>query len=268
MSGDRSHSVGRSPAWGPSEAGIDRRNERGPFDIIGDVHGCMDELKALLQQLGYKLDETASSGAHPDGRLAVFVGDLVDRGPATPEVLRLVMGMVREGSALCVPGNHEAKLVGALQGREPRPSRGLQLSLEQMAVAPSGFADEVVRFVDSLPRHLILDGGRLVVAHAGLPERFHGSDSARAEAFAMYGEKIPGTASAPPRRYAWAVDYRGTAAVVYGHTPVSTPEWVNNTICIDTGCVYGGSLTALRYPEQELVAQPAPGPYYTGRNAS
>src|SRR5947199_718203 len=86
------------------------KHEHGPFDIIGDVHGCFDELRALLERLGYEITETPGAGyavKPPAGRKAVFVGDLVDRGPQTPPVLRLVMGMVAAGSALCVPGNHD-----------------------------------------------------------------------------------------------------------------------------------------------------------------
>ncbi len=110
----------------------DRTDVHGPFDIIGDVHGCSAELRTLLTRLGWQLEYDSDAGtavgaAHPAGRQAVFVGDLVDRGPDTPGVLRLVMGMVKAGSALCVSGNHEAKLVRALQRRQrhrvPRPGR-------------------------------------------------------------------------------------------------------------------------------------------------
>ncbi|MCB1302183.1 MAG: AAA family ATPase, partial [Tetrasphaera sp.] len=97
----------------------DRRELTGPFDLIGDVHGCARELHTLLRQLGWDLQEEDGrvvGARHPQGRTAVFVGDLVDRGPDTPGVLRLVMGMVEAGTALCVTGNHEAKLVRALRG--------------------------------------------------------------------------------------------------------------------------------------------------------
>ena len=76
----------------------DLRDETGPFDVIGDVHGCRAELEQLLGSLGYVLARDsagrAAGAAHPDGRRVVFLGDLVDRGPDTPGVLRLVMGMV------------------------------------------------------------------------------------------------------------------------------------------------------------------------------
>ncbi|GGP60153.1 hypothetical protein GCM10010185_35720 [Saccharothrix coeruleofusca] len=230
----------------------DLRRETGPFDVIGDVHGCAAELARLLRELGYR------DGAHPEGRKAVFVGDLVDRGPDTPGVLRLVMDMVRAGRALCVRGNHEEKFVRALRGRDVRVTHGLELSLAQMARETPEFRAEVVEFCDSLVPHYRLDGGRLVVAHAGLPERFHGRESSRARSTALYGV---GTGERDERgfpvRLPWADDYRGDAMVLYGHTVVEEPRWVNGTLCLDTGCVFGGRLTALRYPEREIVSVPA-----------
>src|SRR4029453_18118843 len=102
----------------------DRGDDHVPFDIIGDVHGCYDELVLLLSKLGYEVGGDGSSAAHPQGRTAVFLGDLVDRGPNVPGVLRLAMGMVEAGSALCVPGNHENKLVRALRGRRVQVTHG------------------------------------------------------------------------------------------------------------------------------------------------
>jgi polynucleotide kinase-phosphatase len=240
----------------------DKKELTGPFDIIGDVHGCRAELAELLTALGYELsrdDLNRPEGArHPAGRTAVFVGDLVDRGPDTPGVLRLVMGMVAAGTALCVSGNHENKLVRALKGRQVRVSHGLAESLEQLAAEPAGFRAGALRFMDGLISHYVLDGGRLVVAHAGLKEAYHGRASGRVRSFALYGDTTGETDEyGLPIRYPWAKDYRGRAMVVYGHTPIPEPEWVNNTICLDTGCVFGGRLTALRYPERELVAVPA-----------
>ncbi|MFB9839800.1 polynucleotide kinase-phosphatase, partial [Actinoallomurus acaciae] len=240
----------------------DRRELTGPFDLIGDVHGCRAELEELLTKLGYVIERDAlgraAGAAHPDGRTALLLGDLVDRGPDTPGVLRLAMGMVNAGAALCVPGNHENKLVRALRGRRVTVAHGLAESLEQLAAEPEEFRAEALEFMDGLVSHLVLDGGRLVAAHAGLKEEYHGRASGRVRSFALYGETTGETDEyGLPVRYAWANDYRGGATVVYGHTPVVEPEWVNNTLCLDTGCVFGGRLTALRYPEKEIVSIPA-----------
>jgi polynucleotide kinase-phosphatase len=245
----------------------DKRELTGPFDIIGDVHGCRAELETLLGKLGYDLVRDAAGrpvdAVHPDGRTAVFLGDLVDRGPDTPGVLRLVMGMVAAGTALCVSGNHEQKLGRKLHGRKVTVSHGLAESIEQLEREGDGFVADAGRFIDGLISHYVLDGGRLVVAHAGLKEAYQGRASGRVRAFALFGETTGETDEyGLPVRYPWARDYRGSAAVVYGHTPIPVPEWINNTICLDTGCVFGGSLTALHWPARELVSVPAAREYY------
>ncbi|MCZ9346244.1 AAA family ATPase, partial [Streptomyces sp. TRM76130] len=213
----------------------------GPFDIIGDVHGCAAELETLLGKLGY------TDGVHPEGRTAVFVGDLVDRGPDSPGVLRRVMAMVESGAALCVPGNHENKYGRHLRGRRVQHTHGLAETIAQMEKESEEFRAEVREFLDGLVSHYVLDGGRLVVCHAGLPERYHGRTSGRVRNHALYGETTGETDEfGLPVRYPWAEEYRGRAAVVYGHTPVLRATWLNNTICLDTGAVFGGRLTALR----------------------
>ncbi|MFJ4032742.1 MULTISPECIES: polynucleotide kinase-phosphatase [Streptomyces] len=229
----------------------------GPFDIIGDIHGCSAELESLLAKLGYH------DGVHPESRTAVFVGDLVDRGPDSPAVLRRVMGMVAAGTALCVPGNHENKFGRYLKGRTVQHTHGLAETVAQMEGESEEFRDEVRRFVDGLVSHYVLDGGRLVVCHAGLPEKYHGRTSGRVRSHALYGETTGETDEfGLPVRYPWAEDYRGRAAVVYGHTPVPEATWLNNTICLDTGAVFGGKLTALRWPEREIVDVPAERTWY------
>ncbi|MFD0317857.1 polynucleotide kinase-phosphatase [Streptomyces flavalbus] len=229
----------------------------GPFDIIGDIHGCASELEALLGKLGY------TDGVHPDGRTAVFVGDLVDRGPDSPGVLRRVMAMVKSGNALCVPGNHENKYGRFLKGRNVQHTHGLAETIAQMEGESEEFRAEVREFIDGLVSHYVLDGGRLVVCHAGLPERYHGRTSGRVRSHALYGDTTGETDEfGLPVRYPWAEEYRGRAAVVYGHTPVPEASWLNNTICLDTGAVFGGKLTALRWPERELVDVPAERVWY------
>ncbi|MFF9485387.1 polynucleotide kinase-phosphatase [Streptomyces sp. NPDC014676] len=229
----------------------------GPFDIIGDIHGCAAELEALLGKLGYV------DGVHPEGRTAVFVGDLVDRGPDSPAVLRRVMAMVKAGGALCVPGNHENKFGRYLKGRKVQHTHGLAETIGQMDGESEEFRAEVREFIDGLVSHYVLDGGRLVVCHAGLPEKYHGRTSGRVRSHALYGDTTGETDEfGLPVRYPWAEDYRGRAAVVYGHTPVPEATWLNNTICLDTGAVFGGKLTALRWPERELVDVPAERVWY------
>jgi polynucleotide kinase-phosphatase len=244
----------------------DRTEVRGPFDIFGDIHGCASELRTLLAELGWELQydgDLAVTASHPEGRQAVFVGDLVDRGPDTPGVLRLVMGMVEAGTALCVSGNHEAKLVRALRGSKVTASHGLAESLAQLEAEPEDFRKSVLGFMDGLISHYVLDDGKLVVAHAGLKESYHGRSSGRVRSFALYGDTTGETDDyGLPVRYPWAQEYRGQAMVVYGHTPVPKAEWINNTICLDTGVVFGGELTALRYPEREIVAVPAEQEWY------
>ena len=252
--------LSRSPLWN------NKKGEHGPFDIIGDVHGCFDELVELLEELQYTIHREDGS-AHGDwlvdpptlpggaSRKAVFIGDLVDRGPNSPAVLRLVMRMVEEGKAHCVPGNHDVKLLRKLNGKNVQVTHGLAETLEQLGGETPEFVEQVRQFIDGLVSHYVLDDGKLVVAHAGLKEQMQGRGSGKVREFCLYGETTGETDEfGLPVRYNWAAEYRGRSMVVYGHTPVPEADWLNGTICIDTGCVFGGKLTALRYPERDIVS--------------
>ena len=241
----------REPLW------TDRRAEQGPFDLIGDVHGCYEELKELLTALGYTPDAEGIY-RHAEGRRAVFLGDLVDRGPQVVPVVRLVQGMMRAGTALCVPGNHDIKLARALKGNRVTVSHGLQESLDQIENLPESeresFKTDYIAWADALVSHFWLDGGKLCAAHAGMKEEYIGRASGRVRDFALFGETTGETDEfGLPVRLHWAAEYRGAASVVYGHTPVPAAAWLNNTLNLDTGCVFGGALTALRYPERTLL---------------
>ena len=246
-----SATIERQPLWN------NLKSEHGPFDIIGDVHGCYDELVELLTKLGYESGPQAGAWHHPAGRKLIFLGDLVDRGPKIPEVVRLVMDSVQIGSALCVPGNHDIKFMRAIWGKDVQITHGLADSLEQFKAYEEhyrGFSRVAADFINKLVSHYLLDDGKLVVAHAGMKESMQGRGSGKVREFALFGETTGETDEfGLPVRYNWAAEYRGKAMVIYGHTPVPTPEWLNRTINIDTGCVFGGKLTALRYPEKELV---------------
>jgi len=244
------------------------RHKRGPFDIVGDVHGCLDELLVLMETMGYRVERAGKefTVTPPQGRTLAFVGDLVDRGPAAPGVLRLAMGMARAGTALCIAGNRDSELVRVLRGGAAQVTRGMARTLDQLAAEPESFRAAVLDFLHELPSHLVLDEGRLVIAHAGLKEALQGRSSAEARAFALHGD-LTGEKDAAglPIRRIWAAAYRGKALVVHGHTPVSAPMWLNNTVNVDTGCAYGGHLTALRYPERVTLSIPAKAIYYPPR---
>lgn len=261
--------IERAPLWN------NKRNEHGPFDIIGDLHGCASELESLLEKLGYQLQPSGEESPvwgdqvyrHPEGRQAVFVGDLVDRGPRVVDCIKIVRNMVQRGSGWCVPGNHDMKLLRKLSGRDVKLKHGLAESLADIEALSETIRDkfnrEAVQFFDSLVSHLVFDDGKLVVAHAGMKEAYQGRSSGAVREFALYGETTGEVDEhGVPIRGDWAAEYRGDAMVVFGHTPVPRPLWLNGTVNIDTGCVFGGKLTALRYPERELVSVPAEQTYY------
>ena len=242
----------------------DLRAVHGPFDIIGDVHGCADELIALLAKLGYSV-RLEGEGAKrravttaPAGRRAFFVGDFVDRGPSSPDVLRIAMAMDARGQALAVIGNHDDKLAALLKGRKVTLAHGLEGTVEQLKPQGEAFRAEVEAF---LAPAVSTPGSTVGASRSCTPasgSSMLGRNYPAARAFCLYGDtsgKLD--AAGLPERFNWALDYRGEAAVIYGHTPVAEVEWINNTLCIDTGCVFGGKLTALRWPERELVSVPA-----------
>jgi protein phosphatase len=242
----------------------DRRDLVGPFDIIGDVHGCTDELEMLLGELGYGIawhdaaGERSVSVTPPPGRRLIFVGDLVDRGPRTPDALRIVMSVAAAGTGFCVPGNHDAKFRRWLDGRNVTLTHGLDRSVAQMSAEPRSFHEAVKSFLDTLPSHIWCDGGRLAVAHAGLTGDMIGRSTPAVREFCLYGDTDGATdAEGLAIRYHWADRYSGDTTIVYGHTPVTDAIWLNNTLCLDTGCCFGGKMSALRWPEREIVSVPA-----------
>lgn len=272
----------RVPMWS------DRKWDTGPFDIIGDVHGCLSELLQLVSDLGYDVQAgdldapvnltyekeyevvakpTAPNVAsfpdyyqvsHPAGRKLLFVGDLIDRGPDSVGVMKFVFASVKSGVALVVPGNHDEKLYRKIRGRDVNMNHGFDLTWAQMEQQPAEFHEAFRRYYESLPGHLHLDEGRLAVSHAGLLEEMIGLAHRSIRDFGLYGETTGEIDEfGLPVRYQWALDYRGKTAVVYGHTPVPEAEWLNETMDIDTGCVFGGKLSALRWPEREVVSVPA-----------
>ena len=235
---------------------INRPWEHGPFDIIGDVHGCYDELIELLMRLGYQ--EDGGVYRHAAGRRVVFLGDLVNRGPNSVGVVQLVGRMVEANTALNVRGNHCHYVLGYFRhyaGPEYNRRRGWVEALEPTARAE--FGELLEKVVGSSPPYLILDEGRLVACHAGIERDMIGQLTEPIFNFCLYGEltnKL--NEQGFPKRRDWAATYNGAAFIAYGHTPTMTeqPEIRFNTVNLDQGCCFGGYLSALRYPEMETVS--------------
>ena len=233
------------------------------YDIIGDVHGCAEELLNLLDDLGY----TGKKGAHKDGRKAVFVGDLCDRGPYSANVILLVKRMVEGGNALMVQGNHDNKLMRWLKGNKVSITHGLDKTIESISIEGAAnlesFKLMLHDFLAAQPFYLSLDMGALYVVHAAAPKNYQGimetgKKRKAQKAFALYGVTTgKKDEHGFPERVDWAQEYDGNVIVVHGHVAQKEPTRVNNVVNVDTACVYGNKLTAFRYPEMEFVSVPA-----------
>jgi protein phosphatase len=247
---------------------FDRRYLNGPFDIVGDVHGCLDELLELLEKLGYSGDSHGHL-SHAEGRALVLLGDLADRGPYNAATFAMAMSLVARTGAMYTPGNHCNKLLRYLRGNKVSLDWGLEGTIADVDAREQtepGFKERLRHFIESAPTYLWLDEGNLVVAHGGIKEEMIGRDDSKVRAMVLYGD-VTGrnNPDGTPERRDWAAEYHGRAAIVYGHTPVPGPEWRNNTINVDQGCVFGGWLTALRWPERQVVQVSARRAYYAGR---
>ncbi|WP_405103183.1 bis(5'-nucleosyl)-tetraphosphatase PrpE [Oceanobacillus sp. FSL H7-0719] len=235
------------------------------IDVIGDVHGCMDELHSLFQKLGYEYKNNIY--LHPAERIPVFAGDLTDRGPESLEVIRLVYRMViKEKKAKYVPGNHCNKLYRFFLGNKVQLRHGLETTAAEYAALSQKeqklIRHQFMKLYEEAPLYLEIPEVNAIVAHAGIKEEFIGRTDGKVRTFVFYGD-ITGEfdSKGMPIRRDWAQHYDGERWIVYGHTPVKAPRIVNNTINIDTGCVFGNALTALRLPEHDTVSVPSSQPF-------
>jgi hypothetical protein len=231
--------------------------------VIGDVHGCLEELDELLRTVG-----------HAPGRdRLVFLGDLLDRGPDPAGVVR----RVRELGAECVLGNHEEKHLRwaaheARRRAEPGYRNPMRAFDAKRLSEHERLGDDALAWMARLPRALSLDGGWTAV-HAGFvpgvaialqpPDWVIKLRYVDAEGRPVARER--GDAGEPGVRR-WPLAWRGPRRVVYGHHPQSlttptrdAPAAAPDARCvgIDTGCVYGGRLTAFLLPDEAIVQVPS-----------
>ncbi len=234
------------------------------YDIIGDIHGCYDELLELFLSLGYHVHNGIP--LHPDGRIPVFVGDLTDRGPASIKTIHLVYKLVQDEKGRYVPGNHCNKLYRYFLGNPVKHQHGLETTVAEYEALPKEEKAMVrkrfMELYEQAPLYDILVEVNAVVAHAGIKEEMIGRTDKRTETFVFYGD-ITGKTDEHgfPERRDWALHYSGEKWIVYGHTPVRKPRFRNKTVNIDTGCVFGGMLTAFRLPEERIVSVPSKQPF-------
>jgi hypothetical protein len=235
----------------------------GPFDLIGDPHGCRRELLELLGSLGH-LDERGEPRRHPEGRVPVLLGDMTDRGPDSLGVL-LTARRLEEAGGVVLRGNHDEKLRLWLLGRRIAIRGGLETTIAELADTTPEWRADMAAWIDTLQPHVMLAGGLLAAAHAGIDEDHQGRHSPGAFSFGLYGKPVAGGTELDeegyPLREDWARSYKGAATVVHGHVPYARPRVVNDVVAVDTGCVFGGSLTCYRWPEREFVSVPAHAAY-------
>lgn len=240
------------------------------YDIIGDIHGCLNEFLEMLFKLKYTLKNGVYS--HSQNRKLVSLGDLNDRGPDSLKVIEIIINMSNSGNALYVYGNHCNKFYRYLKGNKVKVMHGLETTANEYNSLTENekelFKAKYFDFYNNQKYYRILDNGKLVVSHAGIKESMIGisNENKRLISFCLYGDTTGKFRSdGRPIRRNWAQEYRGKQVIVYGHTPVKEAVFFNNTIDIDQGCVFGGKLTALRYPEFEIVQVNSSMPYIEGR---
>ncbi|MBM7586541.1 protein phosphatase [Bacillus pakistanensis] len=234
------------------------------IDIIGDIHGCYQEFNQLTQQLGYSWEK--GYPVHPQNRRLGFVGDLTDRGPQSLEVIKIVWKLWKAGIAYYVPGNHCNKLYRYFLGNNVKIIHGLETTVAELGALPQNKREVIGNMFKELyeqsPLYQVLDDGKLIIAHAGIKEEYIGKVNKKVKTFVLYGD-ITGEKNddGTPVRKDWSLSYHGESLIVYGHTPVREPKKTKNTINIDTGAVFGGKLTAFRYPENEIISIPSTLPF-------
>jgi len=223
------------------------------YDIIGDIHGCLEELYELLEKLGYK--ENGFLMDPPEGRMLISVGDVVDRGEHSAETYWFIKEMVNSDRALMCLGNHDEKLMRWAKGNKVKLFHGLDKTVEEFNKS-SIPREDVVDFFSNIPYYLFLDD--LIVVHASWEDNLIAYDRFEkiCRYLCLFGPVNGMLENGLPDRIDWAGNRKLTDRsypVVCGHQPFKEVRIINDVYQIDTGCVFGGKLTCLRWPEKEII---------------
>lgn len=237
----------------PTVGSMPPPNRDGKWLVIGDPHGCYDETLELIDR-------------HGDGRVVIFVGDLVDKGPRPHRVVELVKVL----GAKCALGNHEDNHVRYAAHEARRRATGKKNPMKRDAAfkdTHSKLAESrlgLIPFMQSFPHFIRLkyvgpQHSDVVVLHGGLlpghtPESMDWKKIIRVRNVHVDGKFANlDECSNDPSLPFWTELYDGDDWIIYGHAPFLNPRVQNRTVGLDTGCVYGNRLTGIKLPEMELV---------------
>ncbi|SDZ56251.1 polynucleotide kinase-phosphatase [Evansella caseinilytica] len=242
---------------------IERDIQHG-IDIIGDIHGCYDEMIQLLENLGYvKNDEQLY--LHPAGRKFVSIGDCMSRGSRSLDTMLFFTRHINNGLAYMIDSNHGWKIARWLDGKNVVLNHGDEKVAEEFseyerkhgAGAAAALKQDIKTVLLKAPSHYVFTRNGtavLVCVHAGIKDKYIGKQSKRISDFCRYGDTDGFDEQGKPIRKDWFLHHQTKACIVWGHDPKPQPLLINNTVNIDQGVVFGGKLTAFRYPEKEFVA--------------
>lgn len=236
------------------------------LDMIGDIHGCFDEMILLLEKLGYVSEDGLYT--HPDGRKLLSLGDIMSRGPKSLETMQFWQRHIEAGVAYMIDSNHGYKIARFLEGQKVTLRHGDELIEQELTtyeqqhgyVATEGLKRKLTDMLRQAPSHYVLTKNSVpyaVAVHAGIRDRYIGKDSPRIRDFCRYGDVTGLTENGRPIRSDWYTEHQSPLLIIWGHDPQPKPLKINQTLNIDQGVVFGGALTALRYPEETVESVPA-----------
>lgn len=234
------------------------------IDFIGDIHGCFDEFIEILSKLGYQENDEGYY-IHPEGRKILSLGDVVSRGPKSIETLQFFQKLVAAGHAYMIDSNHGWKIARWLDGKNVKMAHGDENVAAEFEEYERKYGSEAAEKLKGQIKELLLEAkshyiirkngvNAVVAVHAGIKDHYNGKQSPRISDFCRYGDSEGLDENGKPIRKDWSISHKSSELILWGHDPKPQPLLVNNTLNIDQGLVFGGSLTAYRYPERQIVS--------------
>lgn len=242
------------PKWIELEKGL---------DVIGDIHGCMDEWLLLLEKLGYK-QSADDLYRHPEGRKILSLGDIMSRGPRSLDSLLFFEAHIKAGLAYMIDSNHGWKIARWLDGRKVTLAHGDELVEEEFleyerqhgSLATNRLKERIKNMLLDAPSHYVIrdQGSPMAVAvHAGIRDDYIGNHSPKIADYCRYGPVVGVQRNGKPKRGDWTIHHHSPELIIWGHDPRPVAVEMQRTVNIDQGAVFGGDLTALRLPSKEIV---------------